>query len=60
MDTQTADIFAESGVRLRQFSPPTGGLVDLSLGLSKGEGEQSKVDDVREVLTDDSFLRPLN
>jgi dCMP deaminase len=31
VDDQTAKIFAESGVRLRQFSPPTGGLVDLSL-----------------------------
>jgi dCMP deaminase len=33
VDSQTAKIFAESGVKLRQFSPPREGLVDLSLGL---------------------------
>jgi dCMP deaminase len=33
VDTQTAKIFAESGVRLRQFSPPREGLVDLSQGV---------------------------
>jgi dCMP deaminase len=32
VDTMTAKIFAESGVKLRQFSPPTGGLLDLRWG----------------------------
>ncbi|XP_014559662.1 hypothetical protein COCVIDRAFT_35187 [Bipolaris victoriae FI3] len=34
VDDQTAKIFAESGVKLRQFSPPTGGLVDLRIGFA--------------------------
>ncbi|USP74950.1 Deoxycytidylate deaminase [Curvularia clavata] len=29
VDDQTAKIFEESGVKLRQFSPPAGGLIDL-------------------------------
>jgi dCMP deaminase len=37
VDTKTAEIFTESGVRLRQFSPPAGGLVDLSLVTSSNE-----------------------
>lgn len=63
VDTKTAEIFAESGVKLRQFSPPREGLVDLSLGLvqdSMSDVEQSaNVQDVRDILGDDSFLRPL-
>jgi dCMP deaminase len=53
----TAKIFAESGVRLRQFSPPADGLVDLSIG--SGDNSGTKTEDVREVLDDHSFLRPL-
>lgn len=34
VDDQTAKIFTESGVKLRQFSPPTGGLVDLGIGFT--------------------------
>lgn len=60
VDTQTAEIFAESGVRLRQFSPPTGGLVDLSLqGVAEVEARGERVQDVRQVLGDDGFIRPL-
>ncbi|KAF2846771.1 hypothetical protein T440DRAFT_492500 [Plenodomus tracheiphilus IPT5] len=60
VDTQTAEIFAESGVRLRQFSPPAGGLVDLSLQVATVNPEETKVEDVREILSDDNFVRPLN
>ncbi|KAF2124186.1 hypothetical protein P153DRAFT_327170 [Dothidotthia symphoricarpi CBS 119687] len=61
VDTLTAKIFAESGVRLRQFSPPTGGLVDLSLGsLADTEGGTAKgmgkVEDIRSVLNDPDFV----
>jgi dCMP deaminase len=59
VDTMTARIFAESGVRLRQFSPPTDGLVDLSIGLVADESIVTKAGDVRDVLNDDSFVRPL-
>ncbi|OAG11430.1 uncharacterized protein CC84DRAFT_1133219 [Paraphaeosphaeria sporulosa] len=62
VDTQTARIFAESGVRLRQFSPPREGLVDLSGGLDGGEDGgvgEGKVGDVREVLGDEEFVRPV-
>lgn len=58
VDTKTAAIFSESGVRLRQFSPPTEGLVDLSVGV-QGEPEVV-VDDIREALEDDGFVRPLS
>ncbi|KAL6703635.1 Deoxycytidine monophosphate (dCMP) deaminase [Coniothyrium glycines] len=57
VDDQTARIFKESGVRLRQFTPPTDGLVDLSVGIAQGESEV--VDDIRNVLGDEDFLRPL-
>jgi dCMP deaminase len=64
VDTKTAEIFAESGVRLRQFSPPRNGLVDLSLVLPSdavaGAEESSKPEDVREILGDDNFVRPLS
>lgn len=40
VDDQTARIFAESGVRLRQFSPPADGLVDLSLDLLSTSSRQ--------------------
>jgi dCMP deaminase len=70
VDTQTAKIFAESGVRLRQFSPPREGLVDLSLGPlldsaddldTKSTAESGSVPstDVREVLDSDNFVRPI-
>jgi dCMP deaminase len=64
VDDQTAKIFAESGVRLRQFSPPADGLVDLSLGVpSEKTYQPSQIhiqsEDVRGVLNDDDFVRPL-
>lgn len=63
VDTKTAEIFAESGVRLRQFSPPREGLVDLSPGLVQGSrvstDQLAKAQDVGEILGDDDFLRPL-
>jgi dCMP deaminase len=59
VDTQTAKIFAEGGVRLRQFSPPTNGLVDLSIGVGSDTKTEEKIDDVRELLNDDNFVRPL-
>ncbi|KAF1979632.1 hypothetical protein BU23DRAFT_523003 [Bimuria novae-zelandiae CBS 107.79] len=63
VDVQTAQIFAESGVRLRQFSPPREGLVDLSLGATQdamsGAEELGRPDDVREVLSAESFVRPI-
>lgn len=55
VDTKTAEIFAESGVRLRQFSPPTDGLVDLSLVFDR---QEMQVDDIRQVLEDEMFIRP--
>lgn len=59
VDTKTAEIFAESGVRLRQFSPPAEGLVDLSIGASPST-TTANVEDVREILGDDNFVRPLS
>lgn len=61
VDSNTAAIFAESGVRLRQFSPPTDGLVDLSVG-TDGElvGGEVEVEDVRIVLDDESFVRSVS
>jgi dCMP deaminase len=63
VDTKTAEIFAESGVRLRQFSPPREGLVDLSPAPLQNSGigtdQLAKAQDVREILGDDDFLRPL-
>lgn len=59
VDTQTARIFAECGVSLRQFSPPREGLVDLSLGLEQSGGA-GEVQDVRVVLGDEGFLRPIS
>lgn len=64
VDTKTAEIFAESGVRLRQFSPPRNGLVDLSLGLPQdsvaGAERSAKPEDIREILSDDNFVRPIS
>lgn len=57
VDMMTAKIFEESGVRLRQFSPMTDGLVDLSLRVAAGGNVEAE--DAREVLDDDSFVRPL-
>ncbi len=59
VDSNTAAIFAESGVRLRQFSPPTDGLVDLSVGLHVDQEDKAKVGDVREVFSSDDFVRPI-
>ncbi|KAF2001317.1 hypothetical protein P154DRAFT_562652 [Amniculicola lignicola CBS 123094] len=67
VDTQTAAIFAESGVRLRQFSPPRAGVVDLSVDANNGEGGTSwlqdeyehSIRDVRRVLDDEKFIRPI-
>lgn len=55
MDDQTAKIFAESGVKLRQFSPPADGLVDLSIGVDEGKQEEDKAEDARELLDDLNF-----
>lgn len=41
MDTQTAAIFREAGVKLRQFSPPKSGLVNLALDDERDEEEQN-------------------
>jgi dCMP deaminase len=65
VDTKTAEIFAESGVRLRQFSPPRNGLVDLSSGLPQdavagAEEASTKPEDIREILGDDNFVRPIS
>jgi dCMP deaminase len=57
VDDQTARIFTESGVKLRQFSPPADGLVDLSLGVPTQPQLQSE--DIRDVLNDDQFVKPL-
>ncbi|KAL1595284.1 Deoxycytidine monophosphate (dCMP) deaminase [Paraconiothyrium brasiliense] len=63
VDTKTAEILLEGGVKLRQFSPMREGLVDLSLGVGKdavgGAEEGGEVGDVREVLGDETFVRPL-
>ncbi|KAF2259444.1 hypothetical protein CC78DRAFT_524755 [Lojkania enalia] len=70
VDTKTAEIFAESGVQLRQFSPPREGLVDLSLIPSSeavddsvATAEERKhmkmISDVREILDDENFIRPI-
>jgi dCMP deaminase len=42
VDTMTAKIFEESGVKLRQFSPPADGLVDLSVGVNEDESTGSE------------------
>lgn len=59
VDTKTAAIFAESGVRLRQFIPPSEGLIDLSLGTPVDDEHAEKPGDVREILDDANFVRPL-
>ncbi|ORY03135.1 cytidine deaminase-like protein [Clohesyomyces aquaticus] len=70
VDTKTAEIFAEGGVKLRQFTPPTGGLVDLSLvtslhgrGASRTSGAPRDgafdTADIRATLDDESYLRPI-
>jgi len=38
MDDATARVFQEAGVKLRQFSPPTSGLVTVDLGGDEGDG----------------------
>ncbi|KAI4671355.1 uncharacterized protein J4E88_009018 [Alternaria novae-zelandiae] len=60
VDDQTAKIFTESGVKLRQFSPPADGLVDLSIGVDAYKQEEEKADDARELLDDMNFLRPVD
>ena len=67
VDDQTARIFAESGVKLRQFSPPADGLVDLSLDVAPSQHftsqsclpHEQQTDDIREVLDSEYFVRPL-
>lgn len=61
VDKKTAEIFAESGVKLRQFSPPREGLVDLSLHLEdiSISGADNQIEDVRQTLEDQDFLRPV-
>ncbi|KAF2640186.1 hypothetical protein P280DRAFT_469889 [Massarina eburnea CBS 473.64] len=59
VDTKTAEIFAEGGVRLRQFSPPRAGIVDLSMPLPHASTTDINVEDVRQILNDVSFVRPL-
>lgn len=59
VDDQSARIFAESGVRLRQFSPPTDGLVDLSLDNTPSNHVHKQGEDVRDVLDSEYFIRPL-
>jgi dCMP deaminase len=73
VDSKTAAIFAESGVRLRQFIPPSEGLVDLSLSVpveDKDIGSNdtfqteqfknaARPEDVRQILDDANFVRPL-
>ena len=39
MDSETASIFSEAGVKLRQFSPPKSGLINLG---SEGEGKDGQ------------------
>ena len=63
VDEQTAAILAANGVRLRQFSPPRNGLVDLSLSpsqeeLSLSDLQQEAIDlgDIRDVLNDQDFV----
>jgi dCMP deaminase len=59
VDDQSARIFAESGVRLRQFSPPTDGLVDLSLDNLPSDHVHEQAEDLRDVLDSEYFVRPL-
>lgn len=66
VDTKTAEIFAQSGVRLRQYSPPTEGLVDLSLissldraDSSHARKDQGNIGDIRDILDDANFVRPI-
>ncbi|KAF2272159.1 uncharacterized protein EI97DRAFT_453194 [Westerdykella ornata] len=61
VDTKTAEIFAESGVRLRQFVPPSEGLVDLSVGTPVENGSRAftTLGDIREILDDANFVRPV-
>jgi dCMP deaminase len=64
VDTKTAEVFAQGGVRLRQFSPPKNGLVDLSQslpedGITRAEEESVNIDDVREFFSHESFVRPI-
>lgn len=66
VDDQSARIFAESGVRLRQFSPPADGLVDLSLDIAplrQLDGQPGHIEgqseDIRDVLDSEYFVRSL-
>ncbi|KAF2786748.1 hypothetical protein K505DRAFT_354267 [Melanomma pulvis-pyrius CBS 109.77] len=64
VDKQTAAILAANGVRLRQFSPPREGLVDLSMShaqeeqseTSDQEEEATKIGDIREILNNENFV----
>jgi len=59
VDAQSADLFAKSGVTLRQFSPPAGGLVDLGLSV-ESERPQGMIDAIGELVCDDNLVRPLS
>jgi dCMP deaminase len=39
MDTETAAIFKQAGVKLRQFSPPRRGLINLGVASEEKGGE---------------------
>jgi len=57
VDEQAASILASNGVRLRQFSPPREGLVDLSATCSQaGPDLEKSIDDVRQTLNDENFV----
>ncbi|KAF1943885.1 hypothetical protein EJ02DRAFT_399590 [Clathrospora elynae] len=60
VDTETAKIFADGGVTLRQFSPPTDGLVDLSLCVESDTKELKVRPAIREPLNEDSLIRSLS
>ena len=40
MDGETRAVFEEGGVKLRRYSPPTSGLINLGLQLEAAEGEE--------------------
>ncbi|KAF2711716.1 hypothetical protein K504DRAFT_227717 [Pleomassaria siparia CBS 279.74] len=64
VDDKTAAILAANGVRLRQFTPPTEGLVDLSMSSAPVEpvsacesGEEpDRLEDIREILNSQDFV----
>ncbi|EDU41673.1 dCMP deaminase [Pyrenophora tritici-repentis Pt-1C-BFP] len=59
VDDQSAATLARCGVTLRQFSPPAGGLVDLSIGI-ESERLQGMLGALGGLLSDDNLVRPLS